>query len=494
MSSISRIPQTPPAKAILQIEDSPSSSSGSSIVEEIETQEETKLFQTKNGLLQSEVLVPSLIDLKKGDWSSKQNVSSSPLLIPVDPRSTSPLLHSLPDQVYLSAVSTHGNSSLVTRRLYYKLCHFWTSNRSYLLVIISTFFGSLMSLFTKLLERDGHGMHALQILVLRMTFSWFVCIGCLYYTKRSEFPLGPKNVRWLLLARGAFGFCGIGAFWTALSYLSISDATVITFLTPSMIAGYSAIFLGQPFPKKEMAASFVAMVGVVFIARPVAIFGAVPRDNVPPVAPALGDGHPMTSPSTVDVDAKAAAERLLGIMLCLISAVGGTGALLSVKMIGTRASVLTTTSYFAFISTLISITILTLAPVFDIDQPQLNFALPNGIEQWLYVCTITVCGLATQLLMTLGFGSEGRSNKAPAMLYTGMLWTAGFDRWAFGKEMHWTSIVGICLIVGGALFMALQPKPQTTQEAVVRDEESCDNEDRVLELGSLNNDADQRLT
>lgn len=272
-------------------------------------------------------------------------------------------------------------------------------------------------------------------------------------------------------------------------YLSLSDATVITFLTPSMIAGYSALFLGQPFPKKEMAASFVAMVGVVFIARPVAIFGALPKDDIPPVAPGIGDGHAISSPSTVDDDARAASERLIGIILCLISAVGGAGALLSVKMIGTRASVLTTTSYFAFISALVSTTILLLAPVFDIDQPELHFALPNGLNQWLFVGVITACGLATQLLMTLGVGSEGRSNKAPAMLYTGMLWTAGFDRWAFGKEMHWTSIVGICLIVGGALFMALQPKPQTTEVTAVRDEEAGNSRGRTLELEPLCNDA-----
>lgn len=252
-----------------------------------------------------------------------------------------------------------------------------------------------------------------------------------------------------------------------------------------MMAGYSAIFLGQPFPKKEMAASFIAMVGVVFIARPMAIFGAAPRDNVPPVASGLGDGHSFTPPSTVDGDAKAAADRLMGTMLCLISAIGGTGALLSVKMIGTRASVLTTTSYFALISTLVSTTILVLAPLLDIDQPQLHFAFPNGLDQWLYVAAITLCGLFTQLLMTLGVGSEGRSNKAPAMLYMGMLWTAGFDRWAFGKEMQWTSVVGICLIVGGALFIALQPKTQVPQAPVVRDEEGGNAENLIFELRSL---------
>lgn len=519
MSYYPEPPQTPHTNKLLQEEDepNPSSSSGGSSPRKTEIEEQRTSLHARKGTLQPEFLVPSLMALEKGNLKNKYDASSSPFLVPVDTRSTSPLLlpHVSSDQAYLDTPSSYNFNSFLERRLPHKLYHFWTTNRSYLLVIISTFFGSLMTLLTKLLERDGRGMHAFQILVVRMAVSWVVCISCLYYTRRSEFPFGPKNVRWLLLMRGAFGCAGIGGLWTALSklprletcffflfmiffccefplltyiqgYLSLSDATVITFLTPSMIAGYSALFLGQPFPKKEMAASFVAMAGVVFIARPVAIFGALPKDDVPSVAPGIGDVHPGTPPSTLDDDARAASERLIGIILCLISAVGGAGALLSVKMIGTRASVLTTTSYFACISALVSTTILILAPVFNIDQPELHFALPNGLDQWLFVGVITVCGLATQLLMTLGVGSEGRSNKAPAMLYTGMLWTAGFDRWAFGKEMHWTSIVGICLIVGGALFMALQPKPQATEVTAVRDEEAGNNRDRTLELEPLN--------
>lgn len=286
-------------------------------------------------------------------------------------------------------------------------------------------------------------------------------------------------------------------------YLNLSDATVITFLTPSMIAGYSAIFLNEPFPRKEMAASCVALLGVVFIARPVALFGAAPTiSNVPSIIAGVGDGQPMPSPipttasNTADDDTdevQKAAERLVGIALCVTSAVGGAGALLSVKRIGTRASVLTTTSYFALISTLITTTTLLLAPWLDIGQPQLHFALPRGSTQWLFVSAITVCGLATQLLMTLGVGGEGRSSRAPAMLYTGMLWTAGFDRLVFGKDMHWTSVVGCGLIVGGAVFIALQPKPQAVQllpVPVVVDVEEGNAVDEVFELDPLDSDSD----
>lgn len=218
MSYYSDLPQTPRAKRSQQYEASPSSSSGNSNAEDLEAREQTRIFERENGILESRALAPASIDPGKGDGKSKYNANYSPLLHTLDPRSTSPLLYAPQDQACLSTVSSSGfHTFSMKNKLYYKMYHFWTSNRSYLLVIISTFFGSSMTLLTKLLERDGHGMHAFQILFLRMIVSWVVCIASLYYQKRSEFPFGPKDVRWLLLARGVFGFAGIGGLWTALS-------------------------------------------------------------------------------------------------------------------------------------------------------------------------------------------------------------------------------------------------------------------------------------
>lgn len=217
----SETPQTRRVNNLLgeQDEASPSSSSGSSSPGVIDLEEQKLSLDTSKGFVKSEVLVPSLMNLDKDSVKSKYDALSSPFLVPVDPRSTSPLLlpHLSTDRVYLNTASSHGWRSSSSKKLGHKLCQFWTTNRSYLLVIISTFFGSLMTLLTKLLERDGRGMHAFQILFIRMTVSWLVCISTVYYTRRSEFPFGPKDVRWLLLARGAFGCAGIGGLWTALS-------------------------------------------------------------------------------------------------------------------------------------------------------------------------------------------------------------------------------------------------------------------------------------
>lgn len=244
-------------------------------------------------------------------------------------------------------------------------------------------------------------------------------------------------------------------------FLDLADATVITFLTPSMVAAFSAIFLKQPFTRKEQLASLLAMLGVVFIARPAIIFGksSPSTPEMPPVSPVAIDGHPMAQSSSIREDVTAA-DRMMGIMLALMSAVGGAGAFITIRAIGKKAHTLTTTSYFALICTLLTGTALGVAPLIGYGQPQLRFALPQGQTQWVLIVAITVCGLLTQLLLTAGIGGETTSNKAPAMVYTGMLWTAGFDRWVFGNKMYWSSIVGCGLIVGGAAWIALEPRSQ----------------------------------
>lgn len=345
----------------------------------------------------------------------------------------------------------------------------WYKNRSYLLVIISVVFGSAMTLFTKLLESGNKGMHPLRILFFRMVVTSVLCIVPFYIMKDSGSLLGPRKLRWVLVFRGISGFFGLCGIWMSISefdkeyegnehavakltrctgFLDLADATVITFLTPSMVAIFSAIFRGQPFTRKEQLASLLAMLGVVFIARPAILFGS-------PVS-AVAEQGPH---ATVVGRNSAASDRLTGTVLALISATGGAGAFIAIRSIGDRVSILTTTLYFAVICTIISGTALAIAPLIDYGQPDVRFGLAEGATQWALMAGIVLCGLMTQLLLTAGLGGETKTNKAPAMVYTGMVWTAGFDRWVFGEQMYWSSLVGCTLIVGGAIWMVVQPQP-----------------------------------
>lgn len=426
---------------------------------------------------------------------------ASPYLVPIDLRrlSSSPLLAQLnPDSTY-SGASDLANDSIVFRKQYLsgRMVEFWIRNRSCLLVVLSSFFGSIMTLFTKLLESGDNGMHPFQILFLRMAVTTIALYLALYRARPFEFPLGPKEIRWLLVFRGIFGFAGIMGMWTAISektlspppppfspsvedirglhptdnmgkaFLDLADATIITFLTPSMVAVYSAIFLKQPFTRKEKLASLLAMVGVVFIARPAVLFGdsSYAAVEVPPISPAVSDGHPMDEMASPVGEDRTAADHLTGVILALTSAVGGAGAFIAIRAIGKRAHALTTTSYFAACCTIVAGVSLAVAPLVGYEQPALRFGLPHNAKQWVLIVALTVCGILTQLLITSGLSSDAKSNKATAMVYTGMIWPVGFDRWVFGKGMYWSSILGCGLIVGGAIWIALQPEAPRRQQA-----------------------------
>ena len=78
-----------------------------------------------------------------------------------------------------------------------------------MLVAFAQFFGSLMNLSARLLELEGEGMHPFQILFARMSLTTVLSCIYMYYTKVPHFPLGPKEVRGLLVARGLTGFVRI---------------------------------------------------------------------------------------------------------------------------------------------------------------------------------------------------------------------------------------------------------------------------------------------
>lgn len=107
---------------------------------------------------------------------------------------------------------------------------------------------------TRLLETGFETkFHALQIIFVRMFATALIGSFYMWREKVPDFPLGPREVRGLLILRGMAGSVGLfGLYcqniWTyytkltltnwvdSLSYLDVSDATVITFLVPTLTA------------------------------------------------------------------------------------------------------------------------------------------------------------------------------------------------------------------------------------------------------------------
>ncbi len=67
-----------------------------------------------------------------------------------------------------------------------------------------------MSMTTRLLETSFETkFHALQIIFVRMIFTATIGSAYMWYKKVTDFPLGPRGVRWLLVIRGLAGTTGL---------------------------------------------------------------------------------------------------------------------------------------------------------------------------------------------------------------------------------------------------------------------------------------------
>lgn len=350
-------------------------------------------------------------------------------------------------------------SNIVTRvkQTYYR-------NQGVLLVAVSQLFGALMNMSARLLELEGEGMHPFQVLLARQSLTMLCSILYMWYYQTPGFPFGPKEVRWLLVARGFSGFFGIYGMWYSMMYLPLAEATVITFLAPSVAGIGCYLAFREPFRRVEQIGTFVAFVGVVFIAHPAALFaGSAPSTAAPPEIPGNGTDASAADGPALGHEATPA-QRLQAIGVGLIGVLGAAGAYTTIRWIGKRAHPLISVNYFATWCTLVSGVVLTVAPLLDIGQPDLHFALPQGPKQWFLLFFLGAMGFIMQFILTTGLSID-RSNRANAMVFTHMLFAAGFDRWVFGQSMGWMSLMGCGLIIGGALYMVL-----SKQEAAPRRE------------------------
>ncbi|KAL8407661.1 hypothetical protein RB594_006478 [Gaeumannomyces avenae] len=340
----------------------------------------------------------------------------------------------------------------------------------------ATVCGVAMNTCARFLEHGGgdpsrRPMHPLQLLLARMAVT--VAFSSAYMAwrpgRQSQFPWGRRDVRGLLILRGVCGFFGIWGMWQSMMYLPLAEATVITFLVPSVTGYVCHLIIREPYTRPEQVASLVALAGVVVIARPASLLGS-----------GGGGGGNATRAAQEAAGGRGGgvtpAQRLGAIGIALVGVLGSAGAYTAIRKIGTRAHPLVTTYYFAWTCIIVALAALVFAPVLDIAQPELRFQLPHGALEWLLLLVICLAGFLTQFLLTAGLGGvEGGSaasqaatrNRAMSMTYTAMVFAAVSDRLVFGIDMGVATLAGSVLIIGSALW-AVFSKREEEEEAPER--------------------------
>lgn len=163
----------------------------------------------------------------------------------------------------------------------------------------------------------------------------------------------------------------------SLSYLDVSDATVITFLVPTLTAFVCWVALNEPFTISEASAGLMALVGVLFIARPSFLAPAI--DGVELDAESQGDSHAwldgLSAGGLLPPVKATPVERSIAVACAMLGAFSAATAYATIRVIGKRAHSLVSVNYFAMLATVSSFVIIMV-------HPDLHFEIPSSAVQW----------------------------------------------------------------------------------------------------------------
>lgn len=310
----------------------------------------------------------------------------------------------------------------------------------------------------------------------------------MWWSEIPHFPFGLPEVRWLLLMRGIGGFFGVfgmyckpprsysrrapGTLLTRLSdsllYLPLADATVITFISPSISCFACSIFIKEPFTRMEQMGTLISFVGVTLIARPTTFFHHGAAEPPP-----LDDAE--ASHSNSDYNRVTSSQRFSAVCVALVGVLGQAMAFTTMRWMGKRAHPLLSVNYFCALCTIVS----ALAMV---ALPGVPFLLPADLKEWGYLIFLGICGFAMQFLLSAGLQLE-KSSRATNMVYTQMLFALIFDKLVFGTDPSVLSLVGSSLILGSAIYVAMQKETMKQRiEASKAEEQLAMNGNRHVEM------------
>ncbi|CAG7964044.1 unnamed protein product [Penicillium nalgiovense] len=331
----------------------------------------------------------------------------------------------------------------------------WLRNKGMGLVLLAQAFAASMNVMTQVLEIHS-SMHPFQILFARMSIT--AVASYLYmYIASTPFPLGTRPVRGLLLLRALFGFTGVYALYYSVQYLPLSEATVITFLSP-IISCYACSLLipGETFSRKQLLAGLISLGGVVLIARPFS-----KRDPSMTIATptataawALGLSTSVDKPPS-ETDSY---HHVMATIVAFLGVLGASGAYTSIRMIGRRAHPLVSVTYFSSVTTVISF-------VAMLTVPSVPFRVPNTVVEWMLLTGLGVCGFLLQFLLTAGLSyvppasvSDGKpmaqGARATSMVYMQMFFAVFYDKVVWGSTLSPISWVGSGIILACAVYVA----------------------------------------
>lgn len=144
---------------------------------------------------------------------------------------------------------------------------------------------------------------------------------------------------------------------------------------PTLTGFVCWIALKEPFTLVEAFAGFVAIVGVLFIARPSFIFSHLPFGHPPPSQNGTDTSDLHALDGIFEPVPATPAERSLAVVCAVIGSFAAATAYATIRVIGKRVHSLVSVNYFAVSSTVTSCVVLLV-------HPDIGFQTPQSTAQW----------------------------------------------------------------------------------------------------------------
>jgi drug/metabolite transporter (DMT)-like permease len=280
-------------------------------------------------------------------------------------------------------------------------------------MVIGAFWFSIMSVLVKL---AGRTVPSMDIVLYRGLVTILLSAWVMRRNKVQPF-FGVQ--RGLLVLRGIFGSLALACFIFSLVHLPLGEATLIQYTNPVFAIVIAALWYHEHIGPRELVALIASMLGVLLIARPVAIFGGS-QDAVP-----------------------------LGYVAIALGGAACSGAAYAtIRRLGAEDSRVV---------------------VFYLPLLQIPMALPfvighwrnPSLVEWAMLIGAGVATQAAQTYMTRGLQLE-RTARATTAGYLQIVFAAAWAVLVFGERFTWWTIIGALVIVGGASMLVFGRAPART--------------------------------
>ncbi len=271
---------------------------------------------------------------------------------------------------------------------------------------IGAFWFSVMGLLVKLAGRRLPSMEVVLFrVVITLVLSW-ITLKQLRIT-----PMLGFNRR-LLLLRGLLGSMGLMCYYYSLVHLPLGEATLLQHTNPIFATLIAAWFVDERAGRREVRFLATAMLGVILITRPVALFGG----GAAPIAP-------------------------LSVLIGLMGAFFSGSAYATIRYLSRSEHAAVMVLYLPLVALPITVPL-------TVTQ----WVMPSGWE-WLILLGVGVATQLAQVFLTRGLAAETAA-RATTTGYLQLVFAGIWGALVFGEHPSGWTLAGAGLIVWSAWRLA----------------------------------------